>query len=271
MVEKLTQYPLRIILDFLRIAISISLFLYASWEDWKTREITDKVWVIMTICGVILLTIEVTLISGIGLWLILVAISILFSIAIGFTLFYLDFFGGADSKALIALSILMPLKPEIKWFNIESHPFIPIAVFNNSVIGAALMAVGILTYNIARKLEGETLFEDLKEEKLWKKILVLLTGYKIPISKLKEKPFIYPLEKIEVIKGSIKREIKIRIGITTGEEELEKIFKIIENNRITGKIWVTPALPMLIFMTIGLLISIMYGDVIYLLLMSLKG
>lgn len=267
----MTQHSLKMTLDLLRIVISISLFLYASWEDWKTREITDKIWVIMAACGVMFLIVELTFITEIGLWLILVAISIIFSLAIGFTLFYFDFFGGADSKALMALSILMPLKPEIEWINVESHPFIPIAVFNNSVIGAALMAVTMLTRNLMYKLRGKTLFEGLKEEKAWKKALVLLTGYKIPIKKLKDTPFVYPLERIEVVEGRIERKIRIRIGVTTGEEELNRIYKMLKTEKMTGEIWVTPALPMLIFMTVGLLISIISGDVVYMLIVTLKG
>lgn len=270
MVEKLTQYTLKVILDLTRTTLAITLFLYASWEDWKSREITDKIWIIMSISGITLLIAEIIFISGIGLWLILVAISIAFSFTIGFILFYLDFFGGADSKALIALSILMPLKPELKFINPISHPFIPIAVFNNSVIGAALMAIGILAYNLSRKIKGENLFEELKEEKAWKKIIVLLTGYKVSLTKLKEKSFLYPLEEIEIEKGKIKKKLKIGIGISTGEEKLDKISKIIEKHELKGKIWVTPALPMIIFMTIGLIISITYGDLTYLLVLSLK-
>lgn len=271
MVEKLTYHSLRIILDLLRIIVTTTLFLYASWEDWREREITDKVWVVMTICGIAFLLIDATLISGNRLWLTLIGISITFSFTIGFILFYLDFFGGADSKALMALSIVMPLRPRLMQMNSKTHPFIPIAVFNNSVIGAASMAIVLLTYNISRKIRGEKLFNGLEGESAWKKILLLVTGYKIALSQLKEKKFVYPLEEIEMTDSKIKRRIKVRIGITRGEKELEKLLKKIESKEIQVKIWVTPALPMIIFMTAGLIISIIYGDLLFMLVSSLKG
>ena len=261
-------------LDVIRVLVALSSFIYASWEDWKSREIPDFIWILMSLTGVVLHAIEFTLTAAdferLKITLLFSSFSIIFAFTVGLLLFYLDFFGGADSKALMALSILMPLAPKVKWSSAETHPFIPIAVFNNSVITASLMSIVMLSKNLIDKLRGEDLFKGLEYETIGKKILALITGYKISANKLHERSFIYPIEEIKIVNGKTIRKLRIRIGASSGEETLEQILKLIERGQLRGKIWVTPALPMLIFITIGLILALTSGDLAYMLALLLK-
>ncbi|MCS7386198.1 MAG: prepilin peptidase [archaeon GB-1867-005] len=261
-------------IDQLRVVIAIISLIYASWKDWKTREIPDFIWVIMSIAGAAFLAVEIALtiaiIEKLKMLLLMVAFSIIFAFAIGLLLFYLDFFGGADSKALMALSILMPLSPKLELNMVGNHPFIPVAVFNNSVIMASLMSIVMVIRNLIEKASGEELFKGLESENSWKKILAMITGYKIPATKLKEKQFTYPIEEIEKINGKVIRKLKIRVGASAGEENLMRILEMVEKGEIKDKIWVTPALPMMIFITVGLIIALIIGDIAFVIALALR-
>ena len=53
------------------------------------------------------------------------------------------------------------------------------------------------------------------------------------------------------------------------EEREEIITRVLENvkeERLDGGIWVTPGLPLLIFVTAGLIIALAYGDIVWFLL-----
>ncbi len=257
-------------LRIIRLTSAIILFTYASWSDWKYREIDDKIWMIMTLIGLISIIIELTTTHINSYELILMIISIALSFTIGFTLFYLDLFGGADSKALMALSILIPTSRHIGLRNYNSHPIIPLAMLNNSIILSLSVSILILIKNLIDIIEGEKIFEEIENINLLKKILIIITSYRIPIEKLRSKKFIYPIEEISIHNGKIKRQVKIRIGISFGEEELEKILEYADKGLISGKIWVTPGLPMIIFIFLGFIISILFGDLIFMLILWIR-
>jgi prepilin signal peptidase PulO-like enzyme (type II secretory pathway) len=56
------------------------------------------------------------------------------------------------------------------------------------------------------------------------------------------------------------------------EEQDEIVARVVENFRekkIEGGVWATPGLPLLIFVTAGLIIALFYGDIVWILLSSL--
>ena len=258
------------IVDAIRIISTTIGFIIASWQDLKKREIEDRIWIILTIIGIPLLISEI-IIRGLGPWLTLIMISITFSFGMGLILYKLDLFGGADAKALMTLSIMMPLIPEEIMIRTYTHPFTPISVFNNSVIGAALTSIYMITKNIKDKINGETLFKDLEKENKIKKLIAVITAHRIPLERLREEEFNYPIEEITEEKGRTKRKLIIRLGATAGEEKLKTIIKQYKEGKIKGEVWVTPALPMLIFITIGLIITLIQGDIIFKIILTLKS
>ena len=104
------------VLDVIRLFVGITILFYASYTDIKTRRASNMLWVIMGSIGVILLVIQYFTIGfEYPYYLYLLFIPIM--IGLMFALFQLRLiFGGADAKALMALAILVPLKPEILQF-----------------------------------------------------------------------------------------------------------------------------------------------------------
>ncbi|MDH5783680.1 MAG: prepilin peptidase [Candidatus Bathyarchaeota archaeon] len=260
------------ILDSVRVLLCLFFMVYASWSDWKKREVSNKVWAVLAPLAFFLTSIQYVLFNG-DLLLYLLSFAVTSGLAI--VLFYAGAFGGADAKALICLSLALPqypaslspvfttLTPEV----LVSSLF-PIIVFSNSVLLAALTVVYALLRNLSWKLKtGSKLFEGFEEESFGRKMLALLTGYKINTAKLERYEYLYPLEDIGVTEGS---KAERRLLVMPKDENREQIVRRILDAARTGKIqnsvWATPGLPMLVFITVGLLIALVFGDIVGILL-----
>lgn len=253
-----------------RMVVALVFLFHASWLDYKTREVSNVVWIIFAPVAFALTFIELYLydFSQISLYGLCFGLTAVFSIA----LFYSGGFGGADSKALMCLALALPFYPQKPFAPIigENSPisqtFFPITVFSNSVLFAAASAVFMLAYNVIwHAKKRENIFEGThRTESFWKKILVLITGYKMPIAKLKEKWHIYPLEDIEEnTEGQLKRKLIILPKDEGRDEIIKRLDTAINAGEIQEKIWATPGLPMLIFVTAGLVTALLLGDIVW--------
>jgi preflagellin peptidase FlaK len=121
-------------------------------------------------------------------------------------------------------------------------------------------------YNAFWRLKTrKELFEgEQKKESIGKKILVMITGYKVSINKLKEKWHVYPLEDIEDRNEKESRRKLVILPKDEGRNDIvERLDKAVSSGKIQDKVWVTPGLPMLIFVTAGLVVALVFGDIIW--------
>ena len=256
-----------------RIILCFSFLVYASWSDYKTREVSNKVWAILGPLSLVLTGFQFLVYSSQPLELI---ISYILSFAItsglAIAVFYVGGFGGADAKALMCIALALPVYPN----NLFSQPpgfispLFPITIFTNSVLLGALSVFYALFRNIFWKAQNRIgLFAGLENESFGAKILALVSGYKVNISKLK-KGHTFPLEDIDVDEeGTKKRRLLVFPNYEEREEIVERITENIENEKLDGEVWATPGLPLLIFITVGLIISLFFGDIVWILISSL--
>jgi prepilin signal peptidase PulO-like enzyme (type II secretory pathway) len=81
---------------------------------------------------------------------------------------------------------------------------------------------------------------------------------------LKEKWHIYPLEDVEDSgEGEIRRKLLVLPKDEEREAIIKRLGKAVEAGKIPEKVWATPGLPMLIFMTAGLVLALVYGDIVW--------
>jgi prepilin signal peptidase PulO-like enzyme (type II secretory pathway) len=52
---------------------------------------------------------------------------------------------------------------------------------------------------------------------------------------------------------------------------LERLTTAIDTGKIDKYVWATPGLPMLIFVTAGLIVALIFGDVVWLLVRAIMG
>src|SRR4030066_238294 len=183
------------------ITLSLGFLLYASWSDYKTREVSNRVWVIyapialsFSLAGFLLF--DPSRLPFFGL-------SFGVTAAIAILLFYTGGFGGADSKALMCIALALPFSTETLFNPLSpggvsplSQILFPLTVFSNGVLFAAATGIYMFFYNIVwHRRTGKKIFEGtLAAESVGKKLVAMITGHKVSVGKLKEKWHIYPME-----------------------------------------------------------------------------
>jgi archaeal preflagellin peptidase FlaK len=261
------------ILDGARIILCLSFLVYASWSDYKTREVSNKVWAALGPLALGLTGFQFLVYSPQPLQF-LTSYVLAFAITSGLAVavFYAGGFGGADAKALMCIALALPvypnhLLPQPVGF---VSPLFPITVFTNGVLLGALSVFYALFRNLVWMVRNRgSIFEGLATESFGRKILALVSGYKVKVSKL-EKGHMYPLEDVYVNEyGEKKRKL---LTFPRYEERGEIVSRITENikeKRLGDMVWATPGLPLLIFITAGLIVALTYGDIVWLMLSTI--
>jgi preflagellin peptidase FlaK len=262
-----------------KVILSLSFLLYASWSDYKTREVSNRVWAIYAPIALFLSLAELLLYEPSRLPFF--GLSFGLTAAFAIILFYSGGFGGADSKALMCIALALPFSTETLFTPIIasgvsplSQNLFPLTIFSNSVLFAAASGIYMILRNlIQRATTGKKLFEgNLTNESIGKKILVMITGYKVPIAKLKEKWHVYPMEDVDTDdENQLKRKLVVVPRDEGRNEIVERLSNAVDTGEISDHVWATPGLPMLIFVTIGLIVALLFGDLVWILVSSILG
>jgi len=172
-----------------------------------------------------------------------------------YILFRLNAFGGADAKALIALSFLLPVFPDIGLFGCElplnGVPPLNIFAFStlvNAVLLTLVVPLGILAYNLAT----------LSLHEIMENPLYLFIGYRCKISGLKGR-HIKLIEDYVCEDGKIKKKFT-KSGVVIDDSTLKRLEQLASEGLIGEQVWVTPGLPFMIPITAGFVSAIIYGD-----------
>jgi preflagellin peptidase FlaK len=270
---------LQALLSAMKILVSLVFLTYSSWSDYRTREVSNRVWLLYGPAALILSLAEFVLYEPSRLPFF--GLSFGLTAFIAFVLFYSGGFGGADSKALMCIALALPFIPEItsvpllsSGISPLSQIFFPLTVFSNGVLLAAASALYLFFYNIIWHIRNkQKLFEgSLSHESFGKKILVLITGYRAPIAKIEEKWHVYPMEKIvDETETPIKRKFVIVPKEEGRTEIMSHLSNAVKSGKINGHVWATPGLPLLIFLTIGLILALVFGDIVWLFITHILG
>ena len=259
------------VLEAARVLLSLSFLLYASWSDWKKREVSNWVWIVFGPSAFTLTVVQYILYVPdlLGLYV----FAFLFTSALAIILFYAGAFGGADAKALICLSLALPSYPMyfLPSLLVFVSPLFPLTIFSNAVLLAALSVFYSLLRNSLWKLKtGRKLFEGFEKESKWRKIVVFISGYKVDVAKLEKSGHLYPLEDVsEREDGESERKLLTMPKDEKHDEIVERVQKAFREWRIRGEVWVTPGLPLLVFITAGLMVALIYGDIVWTVLRSI--
>ena len=260
------------------ITVSLSVLSYSSWSDYKTREVSNRVWAIYAPIALALSLAELLLFEPSQLPFYGLSFGITAGIAL--LLFYAGGFGGADSKALMCIAIALPFAPIALFTPLiteavspTSQIIFPMTIFGNAVLFAAASGIYMIMRNVVwhKKTKTKMFQGSLASESVGKKFLVLITGYKLSVSKVKEKWHIFPLEDIETGDVSLKRKLVIVPHDEGREKIVERLSQAVEEGKIDGYVWATPGLPMLIFVTLGLIVALLLGDFVWLLVRFVLG
>lgn len=237
-------------LELVKISSVFFFLLYACILDIRSRIVPNRVWKFMLLVNFPITAFQISQIIGERFFLLLFAVmGIIFVIIFSYFLYFLNLYGGADAKALMCLSVIFPFYPEIEFFPILNNGFgvFAFSVLTNSVIIAPFLVIGIFVRNIFK--EGFKGF--------FKTPLYYLAGYRVSVEKIR----FHNLFEFVDERGILRR---VKKAVEPNEE-------IIARLRSAGvyKVWCTPALPFLIFITFGYLSAIFLGDLIFAILSNI--
>ncbi len=240
--------------SLVRVLLATGMLTYAAYEDIRTREVHDLVWIIFAVPGVILDLIQLSQGSlDWRLFILSLTISLIFSaIALAAHLF-----GEADLLAIITITLLQPVYPTIHKPIGLSGIIFPLTVLTNSALIGASSAFIYLIRNLSLKLNGTYLFPEHETEGLVKKLIVLFTGSRIEVKQIRGPPFQYPLENI----GEQGEKILLIRPNINDDHEAQRIFDNFNQAGIKYT-WVSNTLPFLFVFFLGYYTTLFIGDII---------
>lgn len=247
----------------LRIAACASMLAIASILDIRSREIPDKLWLIFGSIGGILTLFE--LFDGLSanelattdrslVFTIHYVIGIAIISGIGYVIYKIGLFGGADSKALVAIAIILPVYGSNSTVHLHSFP--AISVFSNALI----VSMVAMVYNIARNclsLARRIPIFDGMQESVARRALAFAVGF--PSNSFRRYVFVME-EKNEY------GQRKFRFNPANYDEFASSSEQQEHRDWATKRIWVTHALPFIVYISIGFIITLVVGDLMALLL-----
>jgi len=154
--------------------------------------------------------------------------------------------GGADAKALICISILLPYYPVLYGYPMVNpgapfiegmsimFPFALVVLLNASIL-MLFVPIAFLFYNIGKRSV---------------KFPQCFVGYKVNINRVPR--FTWLMERVEDDK------IKISVFPKKSGNKLENIRKLKEHG--LKEVWVTPQIPFIVPLTLGFIISFVVGN-----------
>lgn len=242
------------ILSSLRLSVTLFILAYASAQDWQTREVTDAVWVLGIPICLVLDSIEIAvhhlkptpLIISLGIALLL-----------GVVLFYVGFYGGADSKAMLLIAAALPayLQTTERIF----MKFFPLPIFMIFVISTLFSLVYPLTFLILNLVDygkGKRLLQGIDVQNWVKRATLYITTRKKRLEELKGSLKYFPAETVVEEDGRVVRKpvyfIPAEANIDERIEKLEEHQELFDEGVLSS-----PTIPMIVFMTVGFAFTIL--------------
>lgn len=232
------------ILEHSKELVAIFLLGIAAYQDLKTREIDDKIWIVILAVNGAFTAFELWFYHSL-IYLMLYLISVAVGLAIAAVMHFGKMMGGADVKALIALSLTETPKFRYIYGYVSVIP--SLAILTNTVI-LSLFAPLFIFLNNVRKIDY--LYNDLcPDESTLKKLIALFALTKVSLKEYEKNKHKYAIA--ERRDGSCKR---IMLSLSLEEKDSDVQF--------SGEVWVSYLLPYILFIFLGYLCYVLGGALI---------
>lgn len=229
----------------MRLVIGAGFLTYASVLDLRTRRVPNNVWLALGSLSLLLFIFDWAE-EGRFTWV--TALIALGSILLMYALWYVHILaGGADAKALMAISILLPV-PVVWSFLGTTFPFWPspmpgvIVVLANSVLVFALAPLLLFLFNLVR---GDVRFP------------AMLLGYRMSLAKSRE-AFVWVVDHVDV-EGK-RRQLLFPSAMS--DDDYDANLDRLEQAG-AKKVWVTPKIPFMVPLLFGFVGTFFVGDILF--------
>lgn len=238
-------------LDLVKVLVCLPFLLYACYCDIKTRQVSNKLWYWMLIATAPFIIYQIIMLGW--PYVIRTLLSFIIIFILGYILFELKAFGGADAKALMVIALIFPVYPQLfvtPILGIAMYNFFALTIFTNSVILTILVPISLFLYNLSTVPFNEFI----------KKWYYGFLGYRKSVDTLKPGYF-YLMENYEITSSGIQAKY-ILTRTTIDQSIIDKLMNMHQNHHL-DYVWVTPSLPFMISITAGFLTAIIFGDIVF--------
>ena len=242
-------------IDLIKLLICLVFLLYSCRRDLKTRTVPNELWGVVFVAALPLVIMD-ALAQG-SRYLMHTTVSVVSIYIFAYVLFRIGAFGGADAKALIALSFIFPDFPDISIIGcglpLCGVPPLNIFAFStlaNTVLLTLIVPLGLLAYNLCT----------LSVREILKDPWYLAVGYNCKISDLNCR-HVRLIKDFECDDGVVKNTFA-RIGVGIDDQVVKRLEQLASRGLIGERVWVTPGLPFMISITAGFISAVVYGDLI---------
>ncbi|MDR0374010.1 MAG: prepilin peptidase [Nitrososphaerota archaeon] len=238
------------LLMWLPFVFTLSVLTYACVYDLKERQVSNRVWLFAYSIGFIITITEIMLGLLDGA---VVLVSFLVWVFLGVVLFWSGFYGGADIKALLFITLTTPTIPYTlnPILNLPPLPLI-LTVFCNSILLSLIWPLTIFVLNLKDTLKGNNMFEEIQLS-LPQKVRLFFTARQTPLEKLNSLRY-FPAEQIEIQNGQPTRKplrvVKAETDLTTYNNDLKTHKHLYKKG-----VFASPTIPTIVFFTIALAIA----------------
>jgi len=155
--------------------------------------------------------------------------------------------GGADAKAFLSLSVLVPFFPSPVWDLLGTPPAFQLicpfvlAVFFNAAFFGLFNPLGLVIYNLSRGDAGR----------------LMAFAYRIDIRQARTKRFVWRSESIE---GEKRVYHYFRFRDQTGKWKREQLDLLEKEGE--KKVWVQPQIPFMVQLAAGFIFTFAFGNII---------
>jgi archaeal preflagellin peptidase FlaK len=223
----------------LRILLALGMLSLASAWDLRSRSVSDWLWISFGAAAVAIFALDFP--TPDELPVLLIGLSVVSAVSFG--AYRTGLFGGADALCIVVLALLMPAYSGRYILAGETAILFPLGVLTNSLLISTLQIAINVSKNLTLLNRG--LFEGFEQERLSKKAVAFLIGYRTTNPR-----FAFPIE----------------TGVSNRKFDFS--FRNAESAEYESRkdVWVTPGIPFLVYLSAGFVISVLFGDPILLFL-----
>ncbi|EWG08194.1 MAG: hypothetical protein ASUL_01030 [Candidatus Aramenus sulfurataquae] len=227
----------------LQVVFSLIMLSYVSWLDLKSREIDEKIWLYFSPIVVFILF-DYKYIN-----VLLFAYSFSVTVVVLLLIYKYSLMGGAD---VFAMSILGLANSSVRPFffpklSVVGLEPITVILYTSIVISLSVLVNFVRNYRHTKGLP------------LSKRLVLAMSGRKVKVRDFLNSKFLFPLT---VIDESGKEELRLTFYVDEDDKEWrERYAELVKKGVITKDtvIWVAYGLPVLPYITLGYVISLISG------------
>jgi preflagellin peptidase FlaK len=244
--------------ETVRPLLCLGVLCLSSYFDCKTREVPNRIWLVAIPVGGVLTLVDLLELNFDPTQTLSSIMSVAVTCGVAYAIFHFGLFGGADAKGLMFISVTTPLPPRVLSIGVgHLLPFFPLSVLDNTLVTSLIAIPYAVLSNLAWSTRKKRrLFAGFESESSAKKLGAFFLCVKVEKSEMK--PHHMLAERVEVRDdGTTARRLKLFTRVLEKGEEVQ------DASKLPDEVFVSLSLPLLVFMTVGYVATLLVGDLIF--------